>query len=68
MARITISYSDGRYGFCRVPEGTPPDPRHVEVPDSTLALWEEISRLDRMVDNQLMQLNEELDARLYPDG
>ena len=67
MARITIDYSDGRHSFRRVPEDAPVSPSHVEIPDSTLALWEAIADLDHQIQRQLLRLDNELQDRSERD-
>lgn len=56
--KISIDYSDGRWYW--TPEKlTPPGWRTIEVPESTVAMWEAAARLDQSVQDQLRALDDD---------
>ncbi len=60
--KITIHYSDGLYGWREAEDDT--DPKHVvDVPDDMIALWRQADELLRVVQQQLLKLDNELFER-----
>lgn len=55
--RVRIGYSDGRYSYWVVRDGAKMHPCDVEVPESTVAMWDAISRTDSEVQAQLRGLD-----------
>jgi len=64
MTRVVIGYTDGRFHWKPVDAGEPPQYAEVEVPASTVLLWQEIDRLNAAVQRQLRELdNARLEGR-----
>lgn len=53
--KIVTTLNDGRYYWREADLGV--DKYWVEVPESTIALWKEIDRLDQVVNDQLLQID-----------
>lgn len=60
--KITIHYSDGLYGWREAENDTPPG-LVTEVPDEVVALWRQADELLRVVQQQLLKLDNELFER-----
>lgn len=55
--RVCIGYIDGRYSFQRMSEHAPPNEYEIDVPESTVVMWEAAQELDRAVQAQLLSLD-----------
>ena len=57
MVRVYIDYSDGRHTYARRPSEGPLRVGECDVPASTVALWDAIVDLDRVMGRQLADLD-----------